>query len=309
MLPTEANAQPLVEEQQRLDFGTLAISANSSISRFSFSRNGSNVDIEGQFVLIARGTAGRYSFTGFPASTTLNVSIDTASLSAEGIGISEPLTVDNYDYLELTTNASGEAELSLGARLGTSGNGNFYADALYSGSAILRVEYWQPDVKAYVFNTQVISMTTQLSSTLTIDELQALHFGTLFARSSNTSQAELVLSPSGSYTISEPDDSRLVALARPEQGIFRVSGAAPNYSLTVAPQVGDILLEHADNPASAPHFIMSNLLVSTEGTGKTDANGELLISLGGTLKTELTATPETYPSGQYEGTYEITVSY
>jgi hypothetical protein len=306
---TVALAQPLIEEQQRLNFGTLAIAANISVSRFTYPRTGFGISIVGQFVLIGNGLPGRYSFSGFPPNTTLSVSLDTAILDAEGTGISEPLTVDNYDFATLTTDDQGEAELSLGARLNTTGNSGSYADALYSGTTVLRVDYWQPDANGYVFNTQIIDLETELSSTLGLNEEQQLNFGTLFARTSDTVQAVLTLSPSGSYTISEPGDSRLVAIAKPSQGVLRVSGAAANYSLTITPQAGDVLLEHTINPSSAPHLILSALVTSPDGVGKTDANGELLIKIGGTLKTELTASPEVYPSGQYEGTYQLTVSY
>ena len=306
---TAALSQPLIEEQQRLNFGTLAIAANATVSRFTYPRTGSNINIEGQFILIASGTPGRYRFTGFPAYTTLSVSLDTTTLTAVGIGITEPLAVDNYDFAELTTDALGEAELSLGARLDTTGNGGSYEDAPYSGTTVLRVEYWQPDAQGYVSNSKTIDLQTELRSTLTIDQEQQLNFGTLFARSSNTSQAVLTLSPSGSYTISEPEDSRLVSLVKPDQGVLRVSGAASNHSLTVTPQAADVLLEHTENPGAAPHFILSALLTSPDVTGTTDAYGELLIKIGGTLKTELTASPVIYPSGQYEGIYQLTVSY
>ncbi len=259
--------------------------------------------------MIANGTSGRYLFSGFPAYTTLGVSLDDTTLTAAGIGITEPLNVDNYDFAELTTDAQGEAEFFLGARLATTGNVNGYEDSLYSGSTVLRVEYWQPDVKSYVFNTKTIEFEVEMSSTLDIDQEQKLNFGTLFARSSNTSQASLILSPSGSYTISEPESTRLVSLVKPEQGVLRVSGGASNYSLTIATQPEDVLLEHTENPGSSPHFVLSDLLTSPDGTGTTDVNGELLIKIGGTLTTELTASPMIYPSGQYEGVYQLTVSY
>lgn len=306
---TAAIAQPLIEQQQPLNFGVLAIKTNASVSRFTYPRSGSNIIIEGQFVLISRGSPGLYRFTGFPAYTTLSVSLGNTTLTATGAGIAEPLTVDNYDIAELTTNALGEAELSLGARLNTTGNGGSYVDAPYSGTTVLRVDYWQPDVKSYVFNTKTIDLDTELSSTLTVTEVQQLNFGTLFARSSNTSQAVITLSPSGSYTISEPGNSRLVSLVKPDQGVLSVSGAAPNYILTITPQSTDVLLEHTEFPGSAPHFILSDLVTSPDGLGITDANGELLIQIGGTLKTEQTPSPVTYPSGQYRGTYQLTVSY
>jgi hypothetical protein len=119
----------------------------------------------------------------------------------------------------------------------------------------------------------------------------------------------LTLLPSGSYTIAEPGDSRLVSLVKPNLGIIRVSGAAPNYSLSITPQVADVLLEHTVSPGTSPHIILSTLVTSPNQNGTVDANGELLIKIGGTLKTELTALPEIYPAGNYEGTYQLTVSY
>lgn len=304
-----AVAQPLIEELQPLNFGTLAIAANTSVSRFTYPRTGNGISIEGQFVLIARGTPGRYSLSGFPGYTALSISLSTATLMTGFSGIPEQLTADNYDFAEITTDALGEAELSLGGRLGTSGTGGRYLDGPYTGTTVLRVEYWQPEVNSYVFNTKTIDLAAELRSTLTIDQEQQLHFGTLFARSSSTGQATLTLSPSGSYAINEPENSRMVSLAKPELGVLKVSGAAPYYSVTIAPQTADVLLEHTENPGSAPHFILSSLITSPDGAGTTDANGELLIKLGGTLQTELTASPTIYPSGQYEGTYQITVSY
>jgi hypothetical protein len=306
---TSAVSAPLIEEQQRLNFGRLAIADNTIISRFTYPRTGLNINIQGHFVLISSGSPGRYYFSGFPAYTTLNVSLNNTTLTANGSGIPEPLSVDNYDFGTLVTDAQGEAELSLGARLSTSGNGGSYGDAPYSGSTVLRVDYWQPDAKDYVFNIQAIDLEAELSSTLAINEVQQLSFGTLYASSSNTEQAVLTLSPTGSYSISEPGNSRLVSITRPSQGIIRVSGAASYYGLTITPQAGDVLLEHTTNPGSAPHFLLSALLTSPSVTGTTDANGELLIKIGGTLKTELTAAPEVYPSGQYQGTYQLTVSY
>lgn len=306
---TTSHAQILIEEQTRMDFGTLAVTANTTVSRFTYPRTGNNINIQGQFILISSGSPGRYRFSGFPANTTLTISLNNTSLAAVGVGISEQLFVDNYDIGTVATNADGEAEMELGARLSTTGNGGSYADVEFSGNTVLRVEYWQPDVSAFVFNTQVVEVDAALRSTLIINEEQALNFGTLFARSSTTEQAVMNLSPTGSYTIDEAGDTRLVSLVSPDQAVLRVSGAAPNYSLSITPQTSDVLLQHTQIPGSSPHFILSNLVTSPDNLGVADENGELLITLGGTLKTELTAFPTIYPSGQYEGTYQFTVTY
>lgn len=304
-----AFSQPLIEELQRLNFGTLAVSNNTSISRFTYPHTDRSLRFEGQFVLIARGTPGRYRFSDFPAFTSLSVSLNVSSLTTGVSGFPESLTVDSYDFNEVTTDAQGEAELSLGARLNTSGNGDAYVDAPYSGITTLRVDYWQPEANAFVFNSTTIAMDAELRSTVTLIEDQQLNFGTLFARTSSTEQASLTLSPTGTYSANEPGDSRLVVLVKPSQGIIRVISAAPYNRLTITPQTTDVFLRHTEFPESAPHFVLNPLLTSPDGTATVDADGELEIAIGGTLKTEVTASPVIYPSGDYEGTYDFTVSY
>ena len=304
-----AFAQPLIEESQRLSFGTLVVSNNSSVSRFTVPKTGRNITVEGQFAQIAAGSPGRYRFTGFPAFTSLSISLDITTLTTGANNFPEPLTVDSYDIDNITTDADGEAELSLGARLNTSGSGNAYVDAPYSGTTTLRVDYWQPETNAFVFNSTIIDIDVELRSTVTLVEDQQLHFGTLFARTSTTDQASLILSPAGSYSVNEPNGTRLVVLEKPEQAVIRVVGAAPYYQLTITTQSADAFLEHTEFPETAPHFILNPLVTSVDGSATTDANGELLIEIGGTLKTEVTASSMVYPSGEYEGTYEFTVAY
>ena len=305
---------PLIEEQQSLDFGTLAVVSNASISRYTYPASGNDATIEGQFVLISSGTPGSYLLTGFPASTQLTVTVDPATLTTGTTGVSEPLDVDNFEFPGtlpgVTTDAAGEAELFLGARLNTTGNGVNYVDGLFDSTTTMRVDYFDSDEGSFLTETKIIDLQTQLRSALTIDEEQALGFGTLFARSGTSDQAALTLSPDGAFSISEPGDTRLVSIEDPERGVFRITGAAPLYSLTITIESADVLLEHILlNPDIAPHFILSDLLTSPSISGTTDDNGELLIETGGTLKTELTDSPTIYPSGQYEGLYQLTVSY
>jgi len=221
----------------------------------------------------------------------------------------EPLIVNSFDFDDITTDANGEAELSLGARLNTSGSGNTYVDAPYSGTTTLRVDYWQPEDNEFVFSSTGIELETDLRSTVSLVEEQQLNFGTLYVRTSTTEQASLILSPNGSYTVDEPGNSRLVVLAKPNQAIIRVVGAAPFYQLTLTPQTTDVFLEHTEFPQLAPHFVLNPIVSSPASFATTDRNGDLLIEIGGTLKTEVTTSPVIYPSGEYEGTYAFTVSY
>ena len=309
LTPYSVHSQPLIEELQRLNFGILAVPANETVSQYTFPQTGNSVTVDGQFILIATGTTGIYSLSGFPAFTPLSISLNDSTLATSEVGISESLAVDNYDVSQPTTDEQGNAELSLGARLNTTGNGNGYGDAIYEGRAMLRIEYWQPEVNAFVFNSKLIDMEAELRSTVALVEEQRLNFGTLFARTSSTEQAELIIAPSGIYTVTEPGGSRLVVLSNPEQAVIKVDGAAAFNNLAITPQLTEVLLQHVEFPDSAPHFSLTDLVTSPSETGSVDSNGELLISIGGTLKTELTDAPVVYPSGVYEGIYEFTVSY
>lgn len=85
---TTAIAQPLIEEQQRLNFGILAIASNASVSRFNYPRTGRNINVGGQFALISSGSPGLYRFTGFPAFTPLDVSLNNTTLTPLGVDFS-----------------------------------------------------------------------------------------------------------------------------------------------------------------------------------------------------------------------------
>jgi hypothetical protein len=302
-------AQPLIEPLQPLDFGTLAIPANDSIGAFTYPRSGHNASIEGHLVRVAPGMPGRYALSGFPADTLLDVTLEATTLTAGGSGIPEPLQVVSYDVGELRSNALGEAELVLGARLTTTGNGGVYQDAPYHGTTVLRLDYWHPDEKAYVFSVETIDLKAEVRSTLAVEQVSALNFGTLFARATPDHQARLTLAPNGAIDISNPGTSRFVSLSRPEPAVIRVSGAAPNYLLQITPQASEVQLRHTQNPLGSPHFILDPLVTSPAGSGTTDANGELVIRVGGTLHTALTPTVQIYPSGTYQGSYELTVEY
>jgi hypothetical protein len=101
-----------------------------------------------------------------------------------------------------------------------------------------------------------------------------LNSGTLFAHSSNTGQAVLTLSPSGSYTISEPGNSRLVSLVKPDQGVICVV-----------------------NDGGFP---------ITQDFGETT----YVFNIGATLTTEPPSTvARSYHQGVYAGTFEVTAAY
>lgn len=305
-------AEPLVNEVQPLNFGTLAIPGNDIPSSYEFPRTGLGVTTTGRFLFVEMGTAGHYLFSGFPPNTPLAITIDDTHISRDGLAIPEVLLVSDYDFNVVTTNELGDAEMALGGGLTSSGNSNIYEDGTYIGTTQLRVEYWDPDVEpegAFSTVEQTIDLQVELRTSLVVEELQSLHFGTITAIAAVHDQARLTLFPDGSTVYSNPGDARIVSLTPPEPGILRISGAAPFYPLIIDLQDTEILLQHALYPGSTPHFILSPITTAPTGTGTTDNQGELLIRVGATLRTQLTATPQHYQSGNYEGTYTLTVSY
>lgn len=308
MLSAPVMAAPVIEELVPLDFGVLAITANDSVSTFTFPRTG-NVAIEGTVVLVEKGQLGRYFLSGFPPNTSIDVEADNTDLTAGGTGTPEPLAAGSYDFNDLRTDDFGEAELLMGGTLSTSGNGGTYEDAPYSGPTQLRFRYWQPEEEAFVTNTLNIDLLGEVRTTLAIEEVQVMHFGTLFARTTPDDQASMTLSPGGAVSVSNPGDARIVSLSTPSPGALLITGAAPNRDLIVEPDSADVVLERQTNPAGAPHFILTGLSSDPQGTGRTDENGVLEILVGGTLNTQATADTLVYPSGVYEGTYQMTISY
>ena len=301
-------ADVFVDELERLDFGTMAIPANNSVSELVLPRSGLGISIEGDIVPIEPATSGRYRLSGFPPNTSVDVTLDDTDLTAES-GLTEPLAIDQYDFNDVFTSDAGEAELQLGARLQTSGTGNPHEDDLYTGATIISFEYWEPDAQQFVTSSEVIELETEVRTSLNLEEVQGLHFGTLFARTGPGDQASMTLGPDGSLDINNPGNSRLVLLTDPEVGVVQVSGAAANFSLTIVGESNPVLLQNTDNPGSAPHFILDPLVTAPENSGTTDTEGFLEVRVGGTLTTEATSTVRVYPDGIYEGTYELTISY
>lgn len=308
LIPSSLWAQIVVDELEPFDFGTLAIPSNTAVSELVFPRTGRNLTIEGDIVLVERGTTGRYLLSGFPPNVSIELEVDDTELRAED-GLTEPLDIDQYDANDLVANEAGEVELQLGGRLQTSGTGEPHEDSLYTGSTTLRFEYWEPEQGDFVTSSANIDLATEVRTSINVEEAQALHFGTLFARTSADDQASLTLSPEGGIEISSPGASRLVQLEPPEVGVLQITGAAANVDLAIEADSGPVLLEHSESPGSAPHFVLDPIKTSPEESGRTDGDGFLEIRVGGTLTTEETAETTVYPEGVYQGTYEMTISY
>lgn len=307
-LAAASNAQE-IEELTPLNFGTLAITGNDSVSTLEFPRSGRNLRISGQLVLVASGEPGLFRLTGFPANTGIEIEIDNASMTAGGTGVPEALAVHSYDSPDVRTNEFGEAEFQLGASFSTSGEEGEYQDAPYSGSAQMRLYFWEPGVGDYVRVSNTIEFRGEVRSSFALEEASSMHFGTLFANAVEGKQASIRLFPDGRLDIKKEGDARILSLAPPRPAVLVVSGAAPNRSLSIEASKGEIEMRHTRNPAG-PHFILSDIETSPDGSGRTDEAGELEIRVGATLKTQKDLSGSVvYPAGTYEATYSVTVSY
>jgi hypothetical protein len=305
--PSMLNAAPEVEQLTPLNFGAIAVPDNSSVSSLTFSRS-ERVEIEGSLILVSSGVAGSLRLTGFPANVGVEIDADFAELAIEGATISERLAVTGYDFADVRTDGDGSVDIVFGGTVETSGNGQAYEDGTYSDTAQFRFTYWNPGIGDYSVVSDQISFGATLSTGLNIESVQSLNFGTIFARTTKQDQASMTISPAGDLGISNPGNSRIVSLSDPEPGLIAVVGAAPNRELSVIADATDVFLENEAEP-SAPHFVLSNITTLLSNEGRTDSDGSMEISVGGTLTTEKTETAIVYPDGSYEGTYFIEISY
>jgi len=301
-------AAPGMEQLSALDFGTLAVVSNGSVSTLELSHSGRVIAVTGGLVVVAEGAPGRFRLTGFPPDTVIDVTADEAFVSAGGTGLPERIKVADYTTARIQTSAAGEAEVQLGASFSTSGNSGSYEDAPYTGDTQLRFDYWDPGAGTFVSFGRTIDLVGAIRSNLQLSESTGLNFGTLFAQGASNGQASLKLLPDGRVDISQSGDARLLSLSKPLPAKILVSGAAPDTELTIDLQSSDVLVKHSANP-TGPHFVLGDMTASPSDSGRTDQDGFLEISVGGTLSTQLTAGTVIYPAGSYEGSFSLLVSY
>lgn len=297
-----------VEELEPFQFGVLAIPSNSDVSVIELPRSGRNIVVTGSIVVVSSGVPGRYLLSGFPENTPIEVSANDTELLYAGAGGSERLKIVQYDAADVVTNNQGEAEIQLGASLQTTGNANFYEDGPYLSSTQLLLTYWESSIGEYVTRGFNIDIESEIRTGFSFEESKVMSFGTVFARATADDQAEFRLEPGGKFSLINRGDARFVSLSDPQPAVLTVSGAAPNRKLTIDLPEADILLRNTEE-SSAPYFILNQFVSAPSGAGRTDEEGILEIKLGGTLSTQLTSEAVVYPMGNYEATYDITVSY
>lgn len=301
------HAAPTVELSESLNFGVLAVRSNSFSSSLRLASSGAVV-ADGDLISVGGAERADVRLSGFPPGVLLTFEFDEGSLSEGGIGIPPFMSVSAFEAPEkLLTDASGSARFWLGGRLTTSGNGSAYRDAPYRGSTGVRVTYWSEGVGNYITHYDQINLSATVQSTLVLSETQALSFGTVAAFPTSTGIARLTLSPKGEVDTVLAGGARIVPLGGATPGVFVLSGAAPNYSVVITAPGGSIQLSHAVLGGNVPRFLARDFVTLPSGTALTDSNGELSISVGASLETELSSAA--YAPGQYSGTFMLSVSY
>lgn len=120
-------------ESRSLDFGKFAMRNNDAQHSIVMQPNGTQTNPPA-IVSFFNGTSAIFSFTGFPPSTALLISIPDTVVSPSGAG--EVFDLINFTWTPdpPTTNASGDLTLNVGATLRTSGNSVLYEDSNYTGT-------------------------------------------------------------------------------------------------------------------------------------------------------------------------------
>lgn len=130
---------------KNLSFGSVVLKDNSVSHSYSISFAG-DVNIDPAYIVITPGSPAELFISEFTPHTLLNVSILVPDTGTQFAGASNPassqFTIDNHHVAAstITTNALGEAEVSVGATLSSSGSG-FYIDATYFNQFTLVVNY------------------------------------------------------------------------------------------------------------------------------------------------------------------------
>ena len=140
---SKVHAQAIVAVKDSIDFGTIALSDNSNSYELVVRRTG-EVSRDPQIILFSTPSPAEYSLTGFPSFTPLYVNIvpvDTETSKVIGTNAIEQFTISDFEYLPIiTSDATGSATITIGAKLTTSGV-NYYNDGVYNLIYSLEVNY------------------------------------------------------------------------------------------------------------------------------------------------------------------------
>jgi hypothetical protein len=112
-------------EIQALDFGTIAVTDNSSAESLTIDKFGNTI-VSSKLLVVSPPTSGRFLIDNLAPNTGISISMShNASTMTPLISSQEFFTFSLTDYSDyLVADANGEAELLIGGTITTSGSGS-----------------------------------------------------------------------------------------------------------------------------------------------------------------------------------------
>ena len=141
-------------EAEQLSFGTFAVADNTMPRALVITTDNDTLPDTG-IVMGEDGQRGVYEFTGLPANVSFFIGVNMPNPPTDGgivfddtaavtLGGAEPFTVSDFtvgDGGMIQTDGGGNATMTLGATLRTSGNGAQYIGGTYQGQASFTLYY------------------------------------------------------------------------------------------------------------------------------------------------------------------------
>jgi len=142
VLPQSSHAETILEISP-LDFGTIALKDNLAAYTYRVRYTGQIIN-DPEVITVVPGAPAEYFITGLPVSTLLTISVTSPTGVTTSPAVpptNEQFTISNFDYLpSVTSDASGEYTLFVGATITTSGANN-YLDTLYVTTMTINISY------------------------------------------------------------------------------------------------------------------------------------------------------------------------
>jgi len=199
--------------------------------------------------------------------------------------------------------------------------GRVWTTAVGGGMAVAMVFGASQAMAVTATNTENYTVSVTVDNAFTMTETTPVSFGTISALSGVTNSAVLTLNgQTGVGVVVNPTDAggaplaHIIVITDGTPGVVTITGAPPSTTMTITNPTAVTL----DNPATTGEATFSADMNAT-GLGylvtghhvllthPTDAAGELVIQIGGTLTTQQTA--NLYTDGTYTGTYSLVVAY
>lgn len=169
-------------------------------------------------------------------------------------------------------------------------------------------------------NTASTSASITVSNSITLNETQAMSFGSLAAVANTGVAAIYTVSPTGSTTVTNNGlavDGRFVELTPGQPGIYDVTGGPVGQTITVTVDSPDGATDNIIDPldAGGTPFTMDNFVVTyanndgNQATADVGSSGELTITVGADLTTDVVGASTPYNTSNYLGTLRVVLAF